>query len=129
MHKNLSDIFPRHHRLLHVCQQSDSKTFQKVHLSCIKTRSCLTFSIFRLIWCLSGVFLKQNAATYSSNNVLHSFRYFVLTVLQLITKALGNCTEIASKRQKLQIYRHFLSQFEAFFFKLDLSLKQSSLKR
>ena len=39
---------------------------------------------------------------------------FVLAVLELITRALGYCTEIASKRQKLLIYRHFLSQFEAF---------------
>ena len=30
-------------------------------------------------------------------------------------KALGNCTEIGSKRQKLQIYRHFPSQLEALF--------------
>ena len=41
----------------------------------------------------SGDFLKQNA-TYSSYNVLHSLCFFVLTVLELITKALGKCTEI-----------------------------------
>ena len=44
--------------------------------------------------------MKQKAATYSSNILLQSFRFFVLTVLELITKALGNCTEIASKQQK-----------------------------
>ena len=49
----------------------------------------------------SGVFLEQNAAMYSSNNVLHSCRFFVLTVSELITKSLGYCTEIASKQQKL----------------------------
>ena len=43
---------------------------------------------------------EANAATYSSNNVLHKFRFLVLTVLEPITKTLGNCQEIASKRQK-----------------------------
>ena len=59
------------------------------------------------------MFLEQNAATYSANKVLHSFRFFVLTVLELRTKAIGNFTEIATKQQKLQIFQHFLSQFGA----------------
>ena len=50
------------------------KRFKKYILSCIKTR-CWTFWIFRIIWSHSGVFLERNAATYSSNNVLHSFRF------------------------------------------------------
>ena len=61
----------------------------------------LNFSIFRFIWSHSGVCLHQNAAAYFSNNVLHSFWFFVLTVLERITKALENCAEIASKQQKL----------------------------
>ena len=56
------------------------------------------------MWNHYGVFLEQIDATYASNIVLHSFRFLVLTVLELITKDLGNCTEIASKQQKLQIF-------------------------
>ena len=67
--------------IVELCHYSDSKTIQKVR---------------------TGVFLEQNAATYSSNSVLHSFSFFDSTVLELITKAHGNCTEIASEQQKFK---------------------------
>ena len=66
--------------LMNVCQHSDTKTIQKLQISGMKTWRCWTFSIFRLIGSHSEVFLKQNAATCSSNNVLHSFCSFVSTV-------------------------------------------------
>ena len=99
---------------------------RNIHISCIKTR--LTFSIFRLIWSHSGVFLEQKTATYSSNNVLHSFRFFILTVLELITKALGNFTEIASKQQTLKLSTFSESICGIFYYKWYLSLNESSLK-
>ena len=47
-----------------------------------------------------------------SNDVLQIFRIFVLTVLEPSTKAIRNCTEIASKQLKLYFYRYLLCPFE-----------------
>ena len=54
---------------------------------------------------------------------------FVLTVLELKTKALGNCTEIASKQQTLKLSTISESIWGNFHYKLDSSLNEGSLKR
>ena len=54
--------------LLNVCQLSESKRIEKVH----KMQKNKNVEIFRTIWSHSEVLLKQNAATFSSKNVMQS---------------------------------------------------------
>ena len=105
--------------------QNDSK----LHINCKKTR-CWTFSIFRLIWSHSAVFLKQKAAIYPSNNVLYCFCFFVLTVLELTTKALRNLFRHCIKTTKTFSLLTFSESIcGVFHYKLYLSLNKSSRKR
>ena len=90
--------------------QSDTKTIRKVH----KLHKNDNIEVFRIIWSHSEVFSKRNAATLSSQNVMQSsfFRFFsFFIVLELVTKTLGNCTDIASKKtksKKVRINFHIL---------------------
>ena len=57
--------------------------------------------IFRLHWSHSEVFLKQNAATFTSQNVNQSSFFVVeLIVLELRTTFFDKCTEIGTKTTK-----------------------------
>ena len=95
---------------LNVCQLSESKTIQNVHIRWINREDVELFQFFDSFGVILE-FLKPNAATFSSNNVLHSFRFDCVRSYNESSRILyKNCI----KTSKTLNFSTFLSQFEAF---------------
>ena len=78
------------------------------------------------------MFLKQNAATFSSKTVMQSSFFFVVefNVLELRTKSFGTSIENASKTTKLSNFLTVHGQLEAIsLYQLNLSRDESPYVR